>query len=107
MYSLGLATIAFAAPGWGAECGRNSARAFGNPETKGIQPGFVDNRLRENDLRSIAESVGGLSFAIRAILSDFGVQLTLKSGDGQVKDGKLNGSQGPHPVNGTGPQLIP
>jgi hypothetical protein len=68
-----------------------------NPEMKGIQPGFVDNRLRENDLRSIAESVGGLSFAIRAILGDFGVQLTLKSGDGQVKDGKLNRSQGPQP----------
>jgi hypothetical protein len=44
-----------------------------NPETKGIQPEFFDNRLRKNDLRSIAQSGGRLISAIGAILSDFRV----------------------------------
>jgi hypothetical protein len=42
-----------------------------NPETKGIQPEFFDNRLRKNDLRSIPESVARRIFPIGAILSDF------------------------------------
>jgi hypothetical protein len=49
-----------------------------NPETKGIQPEFFDNRLRKNELRSIAESVARLNSATGAILSDFRVRFTLK-----------------------------
>ena len=61
-----------------------------NPETKGIQPEFLDNRIPKNELRSIVESIGLSNLAMPAILSDFWVRLPHKWSESQVTCGKLN-----------------
>jgi len=78
---LGNATMAFAAPGWVLERGRIPRKSARTPERRGLHPVFCSNRLRKNDLRSIAESVGRLNSEIATIQSGVRPSPTPSAGD--------------------------